>query len=161
MKWIFVGASTIASQYMIGAVRAQTGCDVTWVVSGSGDRTATWAQEHGIANHTASLGDAFADADAGAVYISSTNEKHHAQAMAAIAADKHVLREKPLGMTLAEAEEMVAAAKDRGTAFATNHHLRCSASHRAVRDPIPSGALGHRLSVRLRPAVPLPEPLQD
>ena len=160
MKWIFVGASTIASQHMIGAVRAQTGCDVTWVVSGSGDRTATWAQEHGIAKHTASLEDALADADAGAVYISSTNEKHHAQAMAAIAAGKHVLCEKPLGMTIAEAEEMVAAAKERGIVFGTNHHLRCSGSHRAVRDLIQSGEIGDVLSVRIHHAVHLPENLQ-
>ena len=56
------------------------------------------------------LGDPAIDA----VYISTTNEKHHPQAMAAIAAGKHVLCEKPLAMTLAEAAEMVRAAAAKG-----------------------------------------------
>ena len=46
---------------------------------------------------------ALADPAIDAVYISSTNEKHFPQAMAAIAAGKHVLCEKPLAMTLDDA----------------------------------------------------------
>ena len=113
-----------------------------------------------MANSTTSLEEALADGQAPCVYISSTNEKHHAQAMAAIAAGKHVLCEKPLGMTLDEAEEMVRAAKEKGVVFATNHHLRCSGSHRAVRDIVLSGEIGDVLSVRVHHAVNLPENLQ-
>ncbi|OSQ53084.1 Gfo/Idh/MocA family protein [Marivita geojedonensis] len=160
MQWIFVGASTIASQHMISAVRAQAGSDVTWIVSGSGDRTAKWADEHGIANSTADLAEALSDKGPACVYISSTNEKHHDQAMAAIATGKHVLCEKPLGMTLAEAHEMVGAAKAKGLVFGTNHHLRCSGTHRAVRDIIQSGQIGKVLSLRIHHAVHLPENLQ-
>lgn len=160
MNWVFVGASTIASQHMIDAVRAQNGCEVTWVVSGSGDRTAQWAKDHGIANATSDLSAALADESTQCVYISSTNEKHHAQAMAAIAAGKHVLCEKPLGMTVAEAQEMVAAAEAKGVVFATNHHLRCSGSHRAMREVIASGEIGDVLSLRVFHAVHLPENLQ-
>lgn len=160
MQWIFIGASTIASQHMVAAVRAQNDNDVAWIVSGSAERAAEWAKDHGIARSTASLEDALADEGATCVYISSTNEKHHAQAMAAIAAGKHVLCEKPLGMTLAEATEMVAAADSQGTIFGTNHHLRCSGTHRAIRDVIRSGEIGHVLSLRIHHAVYLPDNLQ-
>ncbi len=160
MNWAFVGASTIASQYMLGAVRQQTGNDVTWVVSNSSDRVQTWAKEHGIPNATTDLNAALSDDDVKAVYISSTNEKHHGQAMASISAGKHVLCEKPLGMTQAEAIEMVRAADAAGVAFATNHHLRCSGSHRAIRDMIADGRVGEVLSLRIHHAVHLPENLQ-
>ena len=160
MHWIFVGASTIASQHMIGAVRAQTSADVSWVVSGSADRVQKYAQEHEIAHSTTSLQEALADDATSCVYISSTNEKHHAQALAAIEAGKHVLCEKPLGLSLGEAQEMVSAAERRGTVFATNHHLRCSGSHRAVRNLVASGEIGRVLSVRIFHAVHLPENLQ-
>lgn len=160
MRWIFVGASTIASQHMVGAVRAQSGHDIAWVVSGSGERAADWARQHDIAQSTISLEEALADQSASCVYISSTNEKHHGQAMAAIAAGKHVLCEKPLGMTLAEALEMVASAKSQGTMFGTNHHLRCSGTHRAVQNVIKSGEIGEVLSLRIHHAVHLPKNLQ-
>jgi len=160
MQWIFVGASTIASQHMLGAVRSQDQADVSWVVSGSADRAAQWAQDHQVAHSTTSLADALSNKDACCVYISSTNEKNHGQALAAIAAGKHTLCEKPLGLTLSQADEMVTAAEKQGTVFATNHHLSCSGSHRAVRDLIASGEIGRVLSVRINHAVHLPENLQ-
>ncbi len=160
MNWVFVGASTIASQYMLDAVRQQASNDVTWVVSNSPDRVQTWAKEHGIPNATTDLNAALSDDGVKAVYISSTNEKHHGQAMAAIAAGKHVLCEKPLGMTQAEAVEMVRAAEAAGVTFGTNHHLRCSGSHRAIRDLIADGRVGDVLSLRIHHAVHLPGNLQ-
>jgi 1,5-anhydro-D-fructose reductase (1,5-anhydro-D-mannitol-forming) len=101
-----------------------------------------------------------ADATIDAVYISSTNEKHKAQALAAIAADKHVICEKPLAMTVADAREMVAAAAARGVVFATNHHLRNAGSHMAIREAVASGRIGKVLSVRVHHAVFLPPHLQ-
>ena len=160
MRWIFVGASTIASQHMISAVRAQNDHDIAWVVSGDAARAGAWAADHGIGRATASLDEALADSEAACVYVSATHEKHHPQAMAAIAAGKHVLCEKPLGMTLTEAEEMVRAAAQQGVVFATNHHLRCSGSHRAVKQLIANGDIGRVLSVRVFHAVHLPENLQ-
>lgn len=160
VNWIFVGASTIASQYLLNAVRAQQGHDVQWIVSGSKTRVVEWAEKHGIENSTTDLDAALADDNAQAVYISSTNEKHLPQAMAAIAAGKHVLCEKPLAMSLEEAGEMVQAAHDAGVVFATNHHLRCSGAHRTVRELVKSGKIGRVLSMRIFHAVHLPAHLQ-
>lgn len=145
---------------MLDAVRQQAGNNVTWVVSNSPDRAQTWAKEHGIPNATTDLGAALSDDNVQAVYVSSTNEKHHGQAMAAISAGKHVLCEKPLGMTQAEAVEMVRAAEAAGVKFGTNHHLRCSGSHRAIRDLITDGRVGDVLSLRIHHAVHLPGTLQ-
>jgi 1,5-anhydro-D-fructose reductase (1,5-anhydro-D-mannitol-forming) len=160
MHWGLVGASTIAAEHMIGAFRAQPGGAVGWVVSGSDDRARSYAATHGIAQATSRLEDMLADPQVVAVYISSTNEKHRAQALAAIAAGKHVLCEKPLAMSVAEAREMVAAAADAGVVFATNHHLRCAGSHRAIRDLVAAGRIGRVLSVRVHHAVYLPAHLQ-
>ncbi len=159
MRWALVGASTIAEQHMIGALRA-AGQEVAIVVSTSAARARDFAAAQGIPASTTDLDAALADAAIEAVYISSTNEKQFGQAMAAIAAGKHVLCEKPLGMTLEEATEMVSAAETAGLVFATNHHLRCSGSHRAVRELISSGRVGRVLSLRLFHAVHLPENLR-
>lgn len=160
MKWALIGASTIAAQYMIRAIRAQENAEILSVVSGSAARGADYAREHGIPKSGTDLDEALADPAIEAVYISTTNEKHLSQALAAVAAGKHVLCEKPLAMTIADAAAMVLAAEKAGVVFATNHHLRCSGSHRTVRDLIANGRIGKVLSLRIFHAVHLPENLQ-
>ncbi|CAG0999753.1 MAG: Gfo/Idh/MocA family oxidoreductase [Rhizobiaceae bacterium] len=159
MRWLFVGASTVAAQHMVGAVRAN-GATVAALVSGSAGLAAGFAAAHGIALHGVDLDAALRHPGIDAVYISSTNEKHLPQAMAAIRAGKHVLCEKPLATSLADASDMVRAARAAGLVFATNHHLRCSGSHRAVRDLVASGRIGRVLSLRIFHAVQLPENLR-
>lgn len=160
VKWVLIGASTIAREWVIAAIRAQAGHEVQGVVSGSAERGAAFAAENGIPEHGTDLDAALGDPEVGAVYISTTNEKHHDQAMAAIAAGKHVLCEKPLAMTPEEAAGMVRAAEAAGVVFATNHHLRCSGSHRAVRALVAKGRIGRVLSMRIFHAVHLPEHLR-
>ncbi len=87
MNWALIGASSIAGQYMTGAIRAQAAGEVGWVVSGNADRAAAFAESHGIAKSSTDLASALADDAAQAVYISSTNDKHHARAMAATVTD--------------------------------------------------------------------------
>ncbi|KZM51800.1 Gfo/Idh/MocA family oxidoreductase [Labrenzia sp. OB1] len=159
MRWALIGASRIASSYMIDALRAQDGA-IRSVLSSDAVRGERFAREHGIDRSVSDLGELLEDDGVDAVYISTTNEKHHAQALASIAAGKHVLCEKPLAMTLGEACEMVRAAKDKGVVFATNHHLRNAGSHLAIRDMIRSGRIGKVLSARVFHAVNLPEALR-
>ena len=159
MRWGLVGASTIAAEHVIGALRA-AGQEVAALHSGNPAHARDYATAQGIAAVHDRLEDLLADPGIGAVYISSTNEKHRAQALAAVASGKHVLCEKPLAMTVADAARMVRAAEVAGVVFATNHHLRCSGSHRAVRDVIRAGRLGRVLSLRLFHAVHLPPHLQ-
>lgn len=160
MHWGLIGASTIAAEHMIGAIRAQSGHIVKSVLSSNAERGASFSGEHGIPYSTTSLDDMLADSDIGAVYISTTNEKHLPQAMAAIAAGKHVMCEKPLAMTAADAAKMVQAARDAGVVLATNHHLRNAGSHLAMKELIQGGELGEVLSIRIFHAVLLPEHLR-
>jgi hypothetical protein len=83
MRWALIGASAIAGEYMI---RAQEDGEILRVVSSSADRGAVYASEHGIPASGTDLNKALADAHVDAVYISTTNEKHLAQALATIKA---------------------------------------------------------------------------
>jgi 1,5-anhydro-D-fructose reductase (1,5-anhydro-D-mannitol-forming) len=160
MRWALIGASTIAGEHMIRAIRTVPQGHIGWVISGSAAHAANFATRHRIAASGTEMGLALDDPGVGAVYISSTNEKHLPQAMAAIAAGKHVICEKPLAMTVPDAVAMVRAADAAGVVFATNHHLRCAGSHRAIRDLVAGGRIGRVLSLRLFHAVMLPEALQ-
>ncbi|WBU54577.1 Gfo/Idh/MocA family protein [Paracoccus sp. SCSIO 75233] len=158
MKWGLIGASAIAGNTMIDAFR-RNGHEVLSVQSSGQSRADEFAAKHMIPHATTDVEDLLGQ-DVDAVYISSTNEKHFPQAMAAIRAGKHVLCEKPVAMNLGDAVTMVKAAEDAGLVFGTNHHLRNGANHRAIRDLIRKGAIGEVLSARVFHAVYLPQSLQ-
>jgi 1,5-anhydro-D-fructose reductase (1,5-anhydro-D-mannitol-forming) len=92
-----------------------------------------------------------------AVYISTTNERHRAETIAAAKAGVHVLCEKPLATSLADARDMIAACKSAGVTLATNHHLRNGAVARAMRTMIEAGRIGRPLIARIVHAGYLPE----
>ena len=84
---------------MIGAIRAQGGEAVAVMSSDAGARPAPMPPSNGIARSYDSVDALLADPAVDAVYISTTNELHRAQTLAAAAAGKHVLCEKPLALT--------------------------------------------------------------
>ena len=160
LGWGLVGASTIAHEWMIDAIRAQPGNSVAALLSSNTERGAEYAAAHGIAQSYTTLDALLSDPAVDAVYISTTNELHAAQAIAAAAAGKHVLCEKPLAMNLADGRAIVAACRSAGVVLGTNHHLRNAATHQAMRDLVRSGAIGTPLFARVFHAVQLPAHLQ-
>lgn len=159
VKWGLIGASTIARQFMISAIRAQPNSEIAAVMSSSPERATSYAKENSIPLAVSTL-DELLGSDIDAVYISTTNELHLEQTLAAIKAGKHVLCEKPLALTSAEAHRMVAAAKAAGIVLGTNHHLRNAGSHRAMREAIAAGRIGKPIAARVFHSVYLPENLQ-
>lgn len=159
IRWGLIGASTIAREWVIGAIRAAGG-EVVSVMSSSAERGEAYAAENGIAKAVTSVDDLVGDPDVDAVYISTTNELHHGQALAAIRAGKHVLCEKPLAMNLNDGCEMVLRACEAGVVLGTNHHLRNAATHRAMREAIAAGRIGRPIAARVFHAVYLPPHLQ-
>lgn len=155
-----IGASSIARDTMIPAMRNHPECNVVTVFSSNFERGESYAAENNIPRLAGSVADLLADADVDAVYVSTTNELHHQQVLAAAQAGKHVLCEKPLAMSLNQTREMIAACNEAGVVLATNHHLRMGAGIRKMRDLIADGAIGKPLSARVFHAVYLPDYLQ-
>jgi 1,5-anhydro-D-fructose reductase (1,5-anhydro-D-mannitol-forming) len=158
VRWGISGASTIAHEWVIPAIRA-TGGEVVAVSSTDPARGAAYARAQAIPRACTGL-DELLGAGIDAVYVSTTNELHHPQTLAAAAAGKHVLCEKPLALSLAQAEEMVAACRRAGVVLATNHHLRNAATQRAMRAAIAAGRIGRPLFARVFHAVRLPDHLR-
>lgn len=158
--WGLIGASTIAREHMASAIRAIDGNSLHAVFSSSKERAAKFAAGCSIPIASNSLEELLNNPNIHAVYISTTNDLHHTQVMAAAKAGKHILCEKPLALNMQHAQEMVDACKDAGVVLATNHHLRNAATHRAIRSLIADGYIGKPLFARVFHAVSLPPHLQ-
>ncbi|GBR45515.1 Gfo/Idh/MocA family protein [Neokomagataea thailandica] len=149
MQWALIGASNVANEWMIDAIRSQPSFSIKSVLSSDAERGTAFARKHHIPHSTTHLSDILEDPDIHAVYISTHNAKHYAQAMASALAGKHILCEKPLALTLSEASSIIKAAQKSGVVFGTNHHLRCSAVHQALRQKIHDGSIGQLNTVRV------------
>ena len=155
-----IGASSIARDTMIPAIRSHHECEVVTVFSANPARGESYAADNNIPCAAGSVAELLANTAVQAVYISTTNELHHQQVLAAAQAGKHILCEKPLAMSLAETREMITACHEAGVVLATNHHLRMGAGIRKMRDLIAAGAIGKPLAARVFHAVYLPDYLQ-
>jgi len=87
-------------------------------------------------------------ADVEAVYVATPVHAHREQVLACARAGKHVLCEKPLGLNVAEAEEMVAACRQAGVLLGTALMMRFHSRHRAALELIRRGRLGQPVYAR-------------
>jgi 1,5-anhydro-D-fructose reductase (1,5-anhydro-D-mannitol-forming) len=152
LRWGLVGASTMAHEFVGPALRAG-GHHVVGIATRSPARGAEVADALGGAPVFATVEQLLETVEPDAVYVSSTNEHHAPQTLAAARAGVHVLCEKPLATTLEDAHAMVATCREQGVLLATNHHLRNAAAHRRLHELIAQGTLGEPLAVRLHHAV--------
>jgi predicted dehydrogenase len=89
-----------------------------------------------------------ADPEVDAVYIPLPNHLHLEWTIAAARAGKHILCEKPLALTSADAERMVAAADGAGVRLMEAFMYRLHPSWRAVRELVASGRIGRLQGVQ-------------
>ena len=109
MRWGFLGAGGIARNALAPAVAAAPGA----VLHAVGARDVERARALGPQRACASYEEVLADDEVDAVYVALHNDAHLPWTLAALRAGKHVLCEKPLGLSAAEVDEMAAAAGDR------------------------------------------------
>ncbi|HZS69519.1 MAG TPA: Gfo/Idh/MocA family oxidoreductase [Burkholderiales bacterium] len=95
------------------------------------------------ASATADYKQLLANRDVEAVYISATPEStHYPIARDALTAGKHVFLEKPIAMSLKEADELIALAKNKGLKFTIGYSQRFNPKYAFVRKSIRDGTIG-------------------
>jgi 1,5-anhydro-D-fructose reductase (1,5-anhydro-D-mannitol-forming) len=146
IRWGFIGASLWAARYLIPAVAAQPDAVGVGIFSSSPERGEEFAAANGLEKSYASLEELLGDEGIDAVYISTTNDLHAEQAVAAAAAGKHVLCEKPLALILDDALRMREACAEAGVVFATDHHLRAAPTIAKMRELVAAGEIGELIA---------------
>ena len=118
-------------------------------IAGSNDEKAKkFAAEVGVERSTGDYKTLLKDPEIEAVHVCTPNALHFPMAKAALEAGKHVLCEKPLAMSAAEAEEMVKLARAKNLANCTFHNLRYYPMVQHLRRVREAGELGEILVVQ-------------
>jgi len=113
IRWGLLGTSRINLKLMAGASLSEN-AEIVAVGSRSAETAEAFAATHGIARAHSTYEGLLADPDVDAIYISLPNSLHHPWTLAALAAGKHVLCEKPYTRRPAEVDVAWDAAEASG-----------------------------------------------
>jgi predicted dehydrogenase len=119
-----------------------TGSRVVGVSDLRGERLDSVRDRYPAVNATTDFEELLADPTVDAVAIATPVSTHHALAMAALCAGKHVLVEKPLAMTSAEARELIETAARLDRVLMVDHTFVYTSAVQKIKELIDSGSLG-------------------
>jgi len=137
IRWGVLSTAKIGTGKVIPAMKRGDYCDMVGIASRDWDKAKAVAAELGFAKAYGSYEDLLADPEIEAVYIPLPNHLHVPWSIKALEAGKHVLCEKPIGLTADEGRRLVEAAKKFPKqkvmeAFMYRHHPQWQTAKRLV-----------------------------
>ena len=159
LNWAVIGTGRV-SQQMARGVSAAVGATLLGVLSRDVEKALHFAQEYSVARTYASLDDLTGDGDIDVIYIASPNSLHRDQVLAAAAAGKHVLCEKPMANDVDSVLDMIKVCATAGVELGVGFQYRQHEAHRVIRDLVTSGAIGEVVFADAAvhvPPMPVPE----
>lgn len=142
VRWGIIGLGRIADTEIAPAISALPGSVLRGVVSRDQGRADSFAGRHRAERALTGYAELLADPEVDAVYIATPNALHADQVVMAAQAGKHVMCDKPLAMSVADARRAVAACEDAGVRLGITFQTRFHDSFGRFRTVIQDGSLG-------------------
>jgi 1,5-anhydro-D-fructose reductase (1,5-anhydro-D-mannitol-forming) len=140
--WAIIGAGLISDKFIAPALAALPSARLVGVCSRTKEGATDFAARHGIERVYGDLAELLADPDVQVVYIATPNGLHADEVVACAAAGRHVLCDKPLALTEADAERAVAACADAGVQLGIMFQTRYYTGIMQARELVAKGAIG-------------------
>ena len=147
LRWGILSTAAIGRTKVVPGIQQAEHCEVVAIASRDGAVAERVASELGIPTAHGSYEALLADSNVDAVYVPLPNHLHAAWSIAAAEAGKHVLCEKPLAMTVRDAERMIDAAERAGVQLMEAFMYRLHPSWVAAREIVASGRIGRLTAV--------------
>ena len=142
VRWGVLGTADIARGQTIPGMQLAEHCELYAIAGRKLEKAKLYQEEFGFRKAYGSYDELLADPEVEAVYIPLPNDIHCEWSVKALKAKKHVLCEKPLAVSEAQAKEMFRAAEENGVmlmeAFAYLH----SPFVKAVKAELDAGVIG-------------------
>src|SRR3954463_11353420 len=137
-----IGAGAVSDYHHVPAIRLDPRAELVAACDADAALLERRRVEWGLQRVATDAEALCADPGVDAVIIATPNFTHRPIAVAAARGGKHVMCEKPLGLSAAEVREMYDAARDAGVVHMTAFTYRFAPSMRYLRHLVKSGALG-------------------
>lgn len=132
-----VGLGAYATKQLAPALRLTEKCRLMGVVTGKPDKGRQWAKEHGFPQGNIydydTMGRLADNPAIDIVYVVTPNALHARHVIAAAKAGKHVITEKPMGVSVAECDAMIAACRAANVRLSLGYRLHFDPFHEELR----------------------------
>jgi predicted dehydrogenase len=147
-RWGVLSTAKIATTKVIPAIRGSEHGQVTAIGSRDGARASEVAEELGIERAYDSYEQVLEDPDIEGVYIPLPNHLHVPWTVRAAEAGKHVLCEKPIGLTTSDAETLLEVADRTGVRIQEAFMVRTHPQWLRARELVSSGEVGELRAIQ-------------
>ena len=150
-----LGVVSFAHAHVVAYVETVAGFEDAAVVAGWDEdeaRGRAACEKYGLAWEP-SLAALLARPDVDAVFVASPTNKHAEHCVAAAGADKHVLLQKPMALSLADCDRIIAAVERTGVPFSMCYQMRADPVNQAIKQLLDKGGVGNAAVVRRRHSI--------
>ncbi len=154
VRWGLIGCGDIARKRVARAIQDQPRSRLLAACRRDETKLRGFCQSFGIERAYRQDTDLLADADVDAIYIATPVAQHLPQTLAAAAAGKHVLVEKPMARTVAECDRMIAACREHGVRLGVAYYRRFYPIVTRMKALLATGEIGRPLAVSAATAIP-------
>jgi predicted dehydrogenase len=142
IRWGVLSTARIGTRKVIPGMQRAPGCDVAGIASRDVSRARDAATALGIPKAYGSYDELLADPEIDAIYNPLPNHLHVPWTVRAADAGKHVLCEKPIGLSAEEAQQLIGARDRNGVLIQEAFMVRSHPQWIAARDLVRSGRIG-------------------
>jgi predicted dehydrogenase len=148
IRWGVIGAGGIADRRTIPGMMEAKNAELIAVMEVDKELAENLRIKYNAKRAYTDVDSLLADKEIDVVYIASPVIYHKEQAIKSAKAKKHILIEKPIGLTSKESEEILKACKDNGVKAAAGFMMRFHAYHQKMKELVSEGKLGDIVSCR-------------
>lgn len=141
-KVAILGCGFIANIHMESYERFVPDAEVVAVYARSAEKAKDFAAKHGIKNYYTDIDKLLKESGCEVVDICIPNYAHYDACIKAAKSGKHVIVEKPIALTLEQADEMIAECKKAGKKLMYAEELAFAPKYERVRALVDNGAVG-------------------
>jgi predicted dehydrogenase len=148
VKWGVIGCGGIADRRTLPGMMDAENAELVAVMDSNPDAAKRVCEKYGAKYAFSTVEELLAIDEIEAVYIASPVFCHKEQCEKVAKAKKHILLEKPMGLTIAESEEIVACCDAEGVKLGVAFMMRFHSYHQKMKEVIAQGTIGEIVSAR-------------
>ena len=155
VRWGIIGCGDVVRKRVARAIIDEPRSELVAACRRNQAELRDFCKSFSVDRAFANADELIADPDIDAVYIATPVRDHMPQSVAAAAAGKHVLVEKPMAISVAECELMIGACRDARVKLGVAYYRRFYPLVHRMRELLETGAIGTPLAVSAVTTTPM------